>query len=124
MGKGQTGLGGTGGTCYDITGVMTGRGGENLTQAGFATTFDYVYVGSTKKLEHWEFALSGVATTNATLNMQYWNGSTWSSTGVTIVDGTSNVLDTMRFSGLIENKGLDAMTSLWKKTRMSGTGLS
>lgn len=125
MGKNQTGVGGTGGTCYDITGVMTGRGGENITQAGLATTNDYVYVGSTKKLEHWEFELSGVGQTNATLNMQYWNGSTWSSTGCTILDRTcSNGSDTMRYSGIIENKGLPVMTSLWKATRMSGAGSS
>lgn len=124
MGKNQTGAGGTGGTCYDITGVMTGKGGDNLLQAGFATTYDYLYVGSTKKLEHWDFILSGVGQTNATLNAQYWNGTTWSATGVTVVDGTSHVLDTMRFSGLLENKGFNAMSSLWKKTRMSGTGLS
>ena len=102
MGKNQTGTGGTGGTCYDITGVMTGRGGENLSQAGLATTFDYVYVGSTKKLDHWEFQLSGVGQTNATLNIQYWIGSTWSSTGCTILERTSALgSDTMRFSGII-----------------------
>lgn len=125
MGKNQTGIGGTGGTCYDITGVMTGRGGENLNQAGLGSTFDYVYIGSTKKLDHWDFILSGVGQTNATLNMQYWNGSTWSSTGCTILDRTSSGSnDTLRYSGIIENKGLRAMTSLWKETRMSGTGRS
>lgn len=124
MGKGQSGVGGTGGTCYDITGLMTGRGGENKIQAGFASTNDYVYVGSTKKLDHWEFKLSGAGQTNATLNAQYWNGSTWSSTGLTMLDQTFCSADTMRFSGIIENKGLSAMGSSWKATRMSGTGLS
>jgi hypothetical protein len=124
MGKNQTGLGGTGGVCYDITGVMTGRGGDNLAQAGFATTFDYVYVGSTKKLDHWEFKLSGYGQTNATLNMQYWNGSTWSSTGTSVLDQTFSSNDTMRFSGIIENDGIPAMGTLWKSTRMSGTGRS
>ena len=125
MGKNQTGAGGTGGTCYDITGVMTGRGGDNLLQAGLATTYDYVYIGSTKQLDHWDFVLSGVGQTNATLNMQYWNGSTWSSTGTTILDRTSGLgSDTMRYSGIIENKGLAAMGSSWKLTRMSGSGVS
>jgi hypothetical protein len=125
MGKNQTGTGGTGGTCYDITGVMTGRGGLNLDQAGLGSTFDYVYIGSTKKLDHWDFVLSGIGATNATLNMQYWNGSTWSSTGCTILDRTSSGSnDTLRYSGIIENKGLPAMSSLWKETRMSGTGRS
>jgi hypothetical protein len=124
MGKNQTGVGGTGGTCYDVTGVMSGRGGENLSQAGLATTYDYVYIGSTVQLDHWEFVLSGAGQTNATLNMQYWNGSTWSSTGCTILDCTSSGTDTMRYSGIIENKGLPVISSLWKPTRMSGTGLS
>jgi hypothetical protein len=124
MGKSQTGIGGTGGTCYDITGVMTGRGGDNINQAGFASTTDYVYVGSVKQLDHWEFKLSGLGQTNAILNAQYWNGSTWSSTGMTILDQTFSSNDTMRFSGIVENKGLSAMGTLWKTTRMSGAGVS
>ena len=124
MGKNQSGVGGTGGTCYDITGVMTGKGGANAEQAGFATTNDYVYVGSVNKIEHWEFKLSGVGQTNATLVAQYWNGSTWSATGVTIADSTSSGTDTMRYSGLIENTNIAGMGTLWKATRMSGTGLS
>ena len=124
MGKNQSGVGGTGGTCYDITGVMTGRGGDNKSQAGFATTNDYLYVGSTKQLTHWEFRLSGYGQTNASLNAQYWNGTTWSSSGVIILDNTFSSADTMRFSGIIENDGLAGMGTLWKATRMSGTGLS
>jgi hypothetical protein len=125
MVKDQVGLGGTNSFIYDITGVVTGKGGENATRAGFASTFDYVYVGSTKKLDHWEFNLSSVGGTNAALTVQYWNGSTWSSTGMTILDETSCIgSDTMRFSGIIENKGLGAMSNLWIKTRLTGTGLS
>lgn len=125
MGKDQSGVGKTGGTCYDITGVMTGRGGENLSQAGFASTNDYVYIGSTNKLNHYEFILSGVGQTNATLIAQYWNGTTWSGTGVTLADCTSlDNTDTMRFSGLIENTNVAGIGTLWKATRMSGTGLS
>ncbi len=124
MGKNQTGAGGTGGTCYDITGVMTRHGGANAEQAGFASTNDYVYIGSTKQLTHWEFKLSGAGQTNATLNAQYWNGSTWSAAGVTILDQTFSAGDTMRFSGIIENDGLAAMGASWKATRMSGAGVS
>ena len=125
MVKDQVGLGGTTTGIYDITGVVTRRGGENASRAGFASTFDYVYVGSTKKLEHWEFNLASVGGTNAALTVQYWNGTTWSSTGMTILDDTSCTgSDTMRFSGIIENKGLPAMSNLWKTTKLSGTGLS
>lgn len=125
MVKDQVGLGGTTTGIYDITGVVTKRGGENATRAGFASTFDYLYVGSTKKLDHWEFNLSSVGATNAALTVQYWNGTTWSSTGMTILDETSCIgSDTMRFSGIVENKGLAAMSTLWKPTKLSGTGLS
>lgn len=125
MVKDQVGLGGTVSGIYDITGAVTNKGGENATRAGFASTFDYVYVGSQKKLDHWEFNLSSLGATNAALTVQYWNGTTWSSTGMTILDETSCIgSDTMRFSGIIENKGMAAMSTLWKPTKLSGTGLS
>jgi hypothetical protein len=118
--KGASAIGGTGGTVYDITNPMTRRGGENVSQAGFATTTDYLYIGSTKPTDHFEFNLSGTATTAATLTMEFWNGSTWTGTGVSIIDNTSSGnSDTMRFSGIIENNGT---SSGWTKTKLTGTG--
>jgi hypothetical protein len=118
--KGASAIGGTGGTVYDITNPMTRRGGENVSQAGFATTTDYLYIGSTKPTDHFEFNLSGTATTAATLTMEFWNGSTWTGTGVSIMDNTSSGnSDTMRFSGIIENNGT---SSGWTKTKLTGTG--
>jgi hypothetical protein len=121
IGKGQSGAGGTGGTIYDITSAMSRKGGPNANQAGFAATTDYLYVGSEKVVDHFEFNLSGTGLTGAaTLSMQFWNGSTWSSTGVSIMDNTSSGnSDTMRFSGIVENNG--TITG-WKKTRLTGTG--
>jgi hypothetical protein len=125
MVKDQVGLGGTDKFIYDITSAVTGKGGENASRAGFASTFDYLYVGSSKQLDHWEFNLSSVGATNASLTVQYWNGTTWSSTGMTILDETSCIgNDSLRYSGIIENKGLPAMSTLWTKTRLTGTGLS
>ena len=118
--KSASAVGGTGGVIYDITNPMTRRGGENVSQAGFATTTDYLYVGSVKQIDHFEFNLSGTATTAAALTMEFWNGSTWTGTGVSIMDNTSSGnADTMRFSGIVENHGA---ISGWKKTRLTGTG--
>ena len=118
--KSASATGGTGGTIYDITNPMTRRGGENVSQAGFASTLDFLYIGSTKATDHFEFNLSGTATTAATLTMEFWNGSTWTGTGITILDNTSSGnSDTMRFSGIIENIGT---ISGQTRTRLTGTG--
>ena len=118
--KSASAIGGTGGTVYDITNAVTRRGGENVSKAGFAATTDYLYIGSTKQVDHFEFNLSGTATTAATLTMEFWNGSTWTGSGVSIMDNTSSGnSDTMRFSGIIEN---NAAISGWTRTRLTGTG--
>ncbi len=118
--KGASAIGGTGGTVYDITPAVTRKGGFNASQAGFAATTDYLYIGSVNKLDHFEFNLSGTATTAAALTMEFWNGTTWSATGVSIMDNTSSGnSDTMRFSGIIEN---NTTVSGWTKTRLTGTG--
>ena len=118
--KSASAIGGTGGTIYDITSSVTKKGGDNAKQAGFATTTDYLYIGSVNKVDHFEFNLSGTATTAAALAMEFWNGSTWSATGVSIMDNTSSGnSDTMRFSGVVEN---NTTVSGWTKTRLTGTG--
>lgn len=118
--KGASAIGGTGGTVYDITPAVTRKGGFNASQAGFAATTDYLYIGSVNKLDHFEFNLSGTATTAAALTMEFWNGTSWSATGVSIMDNTSSGnSDTMRFSGIVEN---NTTVSGWTKTRLTGTG--
>jgi hypothetical protein len=118
--KNASSVGGTGGEIYDITSNVTRKGGDYASKAGFASTNDYLYVGSINKQDHFEFNLSGTATTAAALVMEFWNGSTWSSTGVTIMDNTSSGnSDTMRFSGVVEN---NTTVSGWTKTKLTGTG--
>lgn len=118
--KSASAIGGTGGTIYDITSAVTKKGGDNAKQAGFATTTDYLYIGSVNKVDHFEFNLSGTATTAAALAMEFWNGTSWSATGVSIMDNTSSGnSDTMRFSGVVEN---NTTVSGWTKTRLTGTG--
>jgi len=105
IGKAQTGTGGTAGTIYDVTGLAKGTGGENASQFNLNATTDYVYVGSSKKIDHWEFQVGIGLTAPANLQGQYWNGSAW--TTFTAIDDTSTGnSDTMKFSGIVEGSGL------------------
>lgn len=105
IGKAQTGTGGTAGTIYDVTGLSKGTGGENASQFNLSATNDYVYVGSRKKVDHWEFQVGIGLTAPANLLGQYWNGSAW--TSFTAIDDTSTGnSDTMKFSGIVEGSGL------------------
>jgi hypothetical protein len=105
IGKAQTGTGGTAGTIYDVTGLAKGTGGENASQFNLTATTDYVYVGSRKKIDHWEFQVGIGLTAPANLQGQYWNGSAW--TTFTLIDDTSTGnSDTFKFSGIVEGSGL------------------
>ena len=105
IGKAQTGTGGTAGTIYDVTGLAKGTGGENASQFNLNATTDYVYIGSSKKIDHWEFQVGIGLTAPASLQGQYWNGSAW--TAFTALDDTSTGnSDTMKFSGIVEGSGL------------------
>ena len=105
IGKAQTGTGGTAGTIYDVTGLAKGTGGENASQFNLTATTDYVYVGSRKKIDHWEFQVGIGLTAPANLQGQYWNGSAW--TAFTLIDDTSTGnSDTFKFSGIVEGSGL------------------
>ncbi len=110
IGKAQTGTGGTAGTIYDVTGLAKGTGGENLSQFNLNATTDYVYVGSKKKVDHWEFQVGIGLTAPANLQGQYWDGSAW--TTFNLVDDTSTGnSDTLKFSGIVEGSGLGS--SAW-----------
>jgi len=114
MGKAQTGTGGTAGTIYDVTGLAKGTGGENSSQFSLTATTDYVYVGSSKKIDHWEFQVGIGLTGPANLQGQHWSGSAWNT--FTIIDDTSTGnSDTMKFSGIAEGSGLGS--SAWVPVR-------
>ena len=105
VGKAQTGTGGTAGTIYDVTGLAKGTGGENGSQFNLSATTDYVYVGSRKPVDHWEFQVGIGLTAPANLQGQYWNGSAW--TTFNLIDDTSTGnSDTLKFSGIVEGSGL------------------
>jgi hypothetical protein len=105
IGKSQTGTGGTAGTIYDVTGLAKGTGGENASQFNLTATNDYVYIGSSKKIDHWEFQVGIGLTAPALLQGQLWNGSAWSSFAV-IDDTSTGNSDTFKFSGIVEGSGL------------------
>ncbi len=113
VGESQTGTGGTGGNIYDVTKLAIGNGGENALNFKFSSVNDYIYVGSKKKIDHFEFNLGTVSTvtsgTGQTLQAQIWNGSAWSSVALRDNTSTGNV-DTMKFSGLVETVGTGSST--------------
>ena len=110
IGRGQSGTSGTGGTIFDVTRCAIGNGGENLSEFKFALTNDYVYVGSKKKVDHWEFQVGIGASAPSLLTGEYWNGAAW--TAFNIIDDTSSGnSDTLKFSGIIEGSGLGS--SAW-----------
>ena len=105
IGKAQTGTGGTAGTIYDVTGLAKGTGGENASQFNLTATTDYVYVGSRKKIDHWEFQVGIGLTAPANLQGQYWSGTAWTSF-IVLDDTSTGNSDTMKFSGIVEGSGL------------------
>ena len=122
IGKAQSGTGGTAGTIYDVTGLAKGTGGENASQFNLAATTDYVYVGSRKKIDHWEFQVGIGLTAPANLQGQIWNGTAWSS--FTVIDDTSSGnSDTMKFSGIVEGSGLGSSSWVPVKVDFSANTL-
>ena len=122
VGKAQTGTGGTAGTIYDVTGIAKGTGGENASQFNLNATTDYIYVGSQKKVDHWEFQVGIGLTAPANLQGQYWNGSAW--TTFTVIDDTSTGnSDTFKFSGIVEGSGLGSSSWALVKADFSANTL-
>jgi hypothetical protein len=122
IGKAQTGTGGTAGTIYDVTGLAKGTGGENASQFNLSATNDYVYIGSSKKIDHWEFQVGIGLTAPANLQGQLWNGTAWS-TFTAIDDTSTGNSDTMKFSGIVEGSGLGSSSWVAVKADFSANTL-
>ena len=128
IGKAQTGTGGTAGTIYDVTGLAKGTGGENASQFNINATTDYIYIGSRKKIDHWEFQVGTGLTAPANLLGQYWGGTAGTTTiswiSFTVIDDTSTGnSDTFKFSGIVEGSGLGSSTWLPVKADYSANTL-
>jgi hypothetical protein len=110
MGKSQTGVGYTAGSIIDFSNVQAGV--ANSAEFAFTSNTDKLYVGSKKKIDHWEILLNQPISASAGLTAEYWNGTAW--TVFTALDNTSAgsaFIDTMKYSGIIEGVGL--ATSQW-----------
>lgn len=111
IGRAQGGTAGTGGTIFDLTRCAIGNGGENVNEFKLTLATDYVYLGSKKKLDHWEFQVGTGASAPAVLSGELWSGFGWSS--FTVIDDTSTGnSDSMKFSGIVEGAGLGS--SVWQ----------
>ncbi len=111
MGKSQTGAGYTGGTIIDVTNPARANGGlANTAEFAFESITDKVYIGSKKKIDHFDFVLSTANSSGCALTAEIWNGSAWIK--VDTNDNTSSGnSDSMKFSGVIEGAGLGS--SVW-----------
>ena len=115
LGKAQVGNGGTGGIISDVTNYA--RSAAFGTTAGIAigATNDYIYVGSSIKIDHIDFGVGTASTTCLALQGQLWTGSTWSS--FTVLDNTAGTAgSSLRYSGVIEGLGIGSST--WAATKM------
>jgi hypothetical protein len=110
IGQNQTGTGGTGGNIYDVSGIAKGNGGENASNFKLSSVNDYIYIGSKKKIDHFEYILKTANTgIGHTLQAQIWNGGSWES--VTVDDNTSTGnADTFKYSGIVETIGTGSST--------------
>ncbi len=107
IGKNQSGPGGTGGQVYDVTGLAVGHGGDNSSFFNFSSANDYLYIGSKRQIDHWEFQIGTGATWLTTLTGQQWNsaGAGWSTFAI-IDDTSSGNGDSMKYSGIVEAVGI------------------
>lgn len=115
MGKTQTGVGYTGGSIIDATMMAIGNGGlANTALFAFEAITDKVYVGSKKKIDHFEFVLNTANSAGSALTAEYWNGSAWSYIGTNDNTSSGNS-DSMKFSGIVEVVGI--ASSSWALTK-------
>lgn len=84
------------------------------TGIAIGATNDYIYVGSTDKIDHIDFGIGTGSTTCLALQGQLWTGSTWSS--FTVLDNTAGTAgSSLRFSGIVEGYGIGSST--WAATK-------
>ena len=115
MGKTQTGVGYTGGSIIDVTNMAIGNGGlANTALFAFESLTDKVYVGSKKKIDHFDFILNTPNSSGCALTAEYWNGTSWSYIG-TYDNTSSGNSDSMKFSGVVEVVGI--ASSAWNPTK-------
>lgn len=111
LGTAQTGTGGTGGVITDVTEYSIGNSvNANIEDFTINSANDYIYIGSKKKVTHWELGIGTGSTTATALKGEYWSGTAW--TTFTVQSNTSsNSSNALRYSGVCEGVGLGS--SAW-----------
>lgn len=113
---------GIGNTKSDVTNAAIGNAVnfDSSTEFNIDDPRDYIYVGSSEFIDHWEFQIGTASTNSGGLTGQHWNGSAWST--FKLLDNTSSDNSgSLRFSGIIEGAGL--AYSSWAPTTLD-TNLS
>lgn len=109
--------GGLGNTVLDVTIPAIGNAVnfDNSTDFNINSANDYIYVGSKKKIDHWEFQVATGSTNCGAMTGQLWTGSAWSS--FKLLDNTSSDgTGSLRFSGIVEGYGIGSST--WLPTKL------
>ena len=120
----QTGTAGTGGTVFDVTQFAQQRATQytpNQDQFSFMNRFDFIYVGSKTPITKYAFEVGIAGTSGTGLSVDFYNGSAWSSTGVTWYDNSSDGHkdnSSLVYDGVIEAYG--SFTTSWRPTILDG----
>jgi hypothetical protein len=120
----QTGTAGTGGTVFDVTQFAQQRATQstpNQDQFSFMNRFDFIYVGSKSPITKYAFEVGIAGTSGTGLSVDFYNGSAWSSTGVTWYDNSSDGHkdnSSLVYDGVIEAYG--SFTTSWRPTILDG----
>ena len=120
----QTGTAGTGGTVFDLTQFAQQRATQstpNQDQFSFMNRFDFIYVGSKSPITKYAFEVGIAGTSGTGLSVDFYNGSAWSSTGVTWYDNSSDGHkdnSSLVYDGVIEAYG--SFTTSWRPTILDG----
>ena len=120
----QTGTAGTGGTVFDVTQFAQQRATQytpNQDQFSFMNRFDFIYVGSKTPITKYAFEVGIAGTSGTGLSVDFYNGTAWSSTGVTWYDNSSDGHkdnSSLVYDGVIEAYG--SFTTSWRPTILDG----
>jgi hypothetical protein len=120
----QTGTAGTGGTVFDVTQFAQQRATQstpNQDQFSFMNRFDFIYVGSKTPITKYAFEVGIAGTSGTGLSVDFYNGSAWSSTGVTWYDNSSDGHkdnSSLVYDGVIEAYG--SFTTSWRPSILDG----
>jgi hypothetical protein len=120
----QTGTAGTGGTVFEMSQFAQQRATQytpNQDQFSFMNQFDFIYVGSKSPITKYDFEVGIAGTSGTGFSVDFYNGSAWSSTGVTWYDNTSDGHkdnSALVYNGVIEAYG--SFTNTWKPAVLDG----